>query len=66
MKFTIRAQFLSLDGISTEKTETTNNWQQALGAFTIYAASPDCNFCSVTYYDGNVEKTTLQYNSVEV
>lgn len=65
MKFTIRAQFLSRDGIFT-KTETTNNWQQALGAFTIYAAAPDCNFCSVTYYDGNVEKTTLQYNSVEV
>lgn len=66
MEFTIRVQFISWDGSFEEKTETTNNWQQAFGAFTIYASDPDCVFCSVTYMDGPFMKMALQYHTVEV
>lgn len=66
MEFTIRAQFQSAwDNFFEEKVETTDNWQQAFGAFTIYASDPDCIFCSVTYKDMGFMKMALQYHQVE-
>lgn len=58
--FKIEVEFKDWLGRHEFKTETTNNWGQAFGAFTIYVSDDDCVSCQV--FDDN-EKRILDYTA---
>lgn len=57
--FQIDVQFKDWASRYEYKTEYSDNWKQALGAFIIYVANDDCICCEVTF-DG---KTVLEYSA---
>ena len=58
--FKIEVEFKDWLGRREFKTETTNNWVQAFGAFTIYVSDDDYVSCQV--FDDN-EKRILDYTA---
>lgn len=58
--FKIEVEFKDWLGRREFKTETTSNWVQAFGAFTIYVSDDDCVSCQV--FDDN-EKRILDYTA---
>lgn len=58
--FKIEVEFKDWMGRREFKTETTDNWRQAFGAFTIYVGNDDCISCQV--FDDN-EKRILDYTA---
>ena len=58
--FKIEVEFKDWMGRREFKTETTDNWVQAFGAFTIYVSDNDCVSCQV--FDDN-EKRILDYTA---
>ena len=66
MTFSVYAAFKNqFNETIEEKEEATYEWPQAFGAFTIYAADPDCIQCTVTYKDARgLTRLALVYNEV--
>ena len=58
--FKIEVEFKDWMGRREFKTESTDNWLQAFGAFTIYVSNNDCVSCQVC--DDN-EKHILDYTA---
>lgn len=58
--FKIEVEFKDWMGRREFKTENTDNWVQAFGAFTIYVGNDDCISCQV--FDDN-EKRILDYTA---
>jgi len=58
--FEIEVMFKDCFGRYERKTETTDLWEQAFGAFTIYVSDPDCRWCTVWYDDS---KKVLDYKA---
>ena len=58
--FKVEVEFVDLMGRREFKKETTDNWVQAFGAFTIYVNDNDCISCQV--FDDN-EKRILDYTA---
>lgn len=58
--FKIEVEFKDWMGRREFKTETTDNWRQAFGAFTIYVGNDDCVSCQVFNDD---EKRILDYTA---
>ena len=58
--FKIEVAFKDWMGRYEFKTETTDNWEQAFGAFTIYVGNNDCVSCQVFNDD---EKCILDYTA---
>ena len=58
--FKIETEFVDWLGRREFKTESTDNWVQAFGAFTIYVSDNDCVSCQV--FDDN-EKRILDYTA---
>jgi len=58
--FKIEVEFKDWMGRREFKTESTDSWVQAFGAFTIYVSDNDCVSCQV--FDDN-EKRILDYTA---
>ncbi len=58
--FKIEVEFKDWLGRREFKTESTDNWLQAFGAFAIYVSNNDCISCQV--FDDN-EKRILDYTA---
>ena len=59
--FKIETEFVDWMGRREFKTETTDNWEQAFGAFTIYVGNGDCVSCQV--FSADDEKRILDYTA---
>ena len=59
--FKIETEFVDWMGRREFKKETTDNWEQAFGAFTIYVGNNDCTSCQV--FIGEEEKRILNYTA---
>lgn len=62
--FQIETYFEDWSGEELYKKEETASWEQALGAFNIYIADPECVFCQIHFLPGGGEAPveTLTFN----
>lgn len=59
--FKIKIKFEDFMGRVEIQEESTDLWEQAFGAFSIYVSHPDCCFCEVSVG----EKVVLRYQALD-